>query len=109
MTALTALLFHGAVDVPFCFPRRHIGSLVIELFAFAHTKLQLYFTTFEIKLQGDQCISLQLLLLLQVFDLPFMHQQLAFTHRVPVKNVAFLIWADVHAQNIQLTAIDLHP
>lgn len=80
MTALTALLFHGAVDVPFCFPRRHIGSLVIELFAFAHTKLQLYFTTFEIKLQGDQCISLQLLLLLQVFDLPFMHQQLAFTH-----------------------------
>ena len=97
MTALTALLFHGAVDVPFCFPRRHIGSLVIELFAFAHTKLQLYFTTFEIKLQGDQCISLQLLLLLQVFDLPFMHQQLAFTHRVPVKNVAFLIWADVHA------------
>lgn len=107
MTALTALLFHGAVDVPFCFPRRHIGSLVIELFAFAHTKLQLYFTTFEIKLQGDQCISLQLLLLLQVFDLPFMHQQLAL--RTGSVNVAFLIWADVHAQNIQLTAIDLHP
>ena len=66
MTALTALLFHGAVDVPFA-SRAAISALfVIELLPL-HTKLQLYFTTFEIKLQGDQCISLQLLLLLQVF------------------------------------------
>ena len=47
---------------------------------------------------------MQLLLLLQVFDLPFMHQQLAFTHRVPVKNVAFLIWADA----VSYTHLDVY-
>ena len=55
---------HRAVDLAPGIARGDVCALIVQLFALAYAQLQLYFTTFEVKLQGDKRISLQFLLLL---------------------------------------------
>ena len=79
--------------------------LVIGLFALAQAQLHLHTAVLEIQAQGDQGIAVLLLQIVELADLPLVHQQPLGPVRVLVEDVALLIGGDVHAVGVDLAVL----
>ena len=92
-----------AADAPFSITLRNAVTFVVLLFAFGQSELELYFTIFKIKRQGNKCITFTLFQTVQTRQLSFMKKQLSRSERIHIKNVALFIGRDMHLIDIKLS------
>lgn len=81
-------------------------ALIIVLFTTGEAYLDLYQSIFDVYLQGHQGIALFLYLCPQLIDLVSVKQKLSGAQRLFIKDVALLVWADMHAIHPDFTLID---
>ena len=81
-------------------------ALVVELFALAEAKLDLYAAVLEIDRKRYKCKPVLLNAHAELLNLTPMHQKTLWAHRIAVKNVALFIGADVQSPGIKLAVFD---
>jgi len=104
---LSVLVLEMAVHLAFCVLCGSSVTLVIQLLAAAESHLQLDTGVFEIQGEGNKCVAIPFDVAQQTHDLFFVHEQLAFTQRIAIEDVALFVGADVHADDEHLTVNDL--
>ena len=97
--------FYITLGIPF----GHVFPLIVKLFAFAQTNLNLDIGALKIKRKRDQRIPLLFHKTKKAQDLAFMHQQAPHTHRILVEDISFLIRADMHLLDQQFTVFNITP
>ena len=78
---ILAVGLHSPVNGALCIALGGIGTLVVQLFAFAQAHFHFYAAMLEIKRERHQRIALQFALLVQTPDLTFVRQKPPDTHR----------------------------
>ena len=96
---------HGPVHFTGGVPLGGGVPLVVILLALAQADLHLHLGVLEIDAQGHQCVAVLLDESVELADLPLVHQQPPVPVRVPVEDVAMLVWRDVHAVDEQLAVL----
>ncbi|MBP1713086.1 MAG: hypothetical protein H6Q42_1289, partial [Deltaproteobacteria bacterium] len=85
-----------------------IFPLVVQGFPFCQSHFQLYFTFFQVNLQGNEGIPAFLGLTHEALDFPLMEQELPHPFRIVVELVAERVRADVGVKQKRLPVFDFN-
>ena len=109
LICLSNPLLHGAVDgalgIAFC----NVIAFVIQLFTFAQSQFHLDPGIFKVQGKRNQCQTFLLKRSIQLENFTLVHQHLARTNRVLVKDVALFIGGNMHLLDKQFPVLNVTP
>lgn len=106
MELLSVACLHCTVDLTLCIALCRGLALVVELLTLGDTDLDLDSRILEIEGEGDQRVTVALGQHLQLGDLALVHEQLAYTQRIFIEDIALFIGADMASVEEELTVFD---